>query len=349
VTITISGIAGFILSLGMAVDANVLIFERLKEELRAGRGLSSAIEEGFRRAWTSIRDSNVSSLITSGILYWFGTSIVKGFALTLGLGVMVSLFSSFVVTRTFLTALAIKGENKIAVAFFGDGAVEEGIFWESINFVSVHKLPVIFVCENNFYATHSPILRRQPHDEIVSRVIPHGLTTVTTDGNNVLDVLYSAKVAIRLAKTNHPVFIEARTYRFKEHWGVGDDWHLGYRSREEGEKWLKRCPLQNLYDDLKQRFESNNYWTLDLRICQLEKMVKTKNEHVFPKDGGWVVRHEGIKKTFRFFENKILFRTKLLFLFFQTHGLLESGMPFEILILFDLKLFLNFCVFFLLL
>ena len=172
----------------------------------------------------------------------------------------------------------MKGENKIAVAFFGDGAVEEGIFWESINFVSVHKLPVIFVCENNFYATHSPILRRQPHDEIVSRVIPHGLTTVTTDGNNVLDVLYSAKVAIRLAKTNHPVFIEARTYRFKEHWGVGDDWHLGYRSREEGEKWLKRCPLQNLYDDLKQRFESNNYWTLDLRICQLEKMVKTKIE-----------------------------------------------------------------------
>jgi preprotein translocase subunit SecD len=106
VVLTLSGIAGFILSIGMAVDANILIFERLKEELRAGRTLHQAIELGWKRAWPSIRDSNFSTLITCIILFWFGSafgaSVVKGFALTLALGVGVSLFTAIIVTRTFL-------------------------------------------------------------------------------------------------------------------------------------------------------------------------------------------------------------------------------------------------------
>ena len=106
VTLTLAGIAAFILSVGMAVDANILIFERMKEELRAGRTLASAIEAGFERAWPSIRDSNVSTFITCAILYWFGNnfgaSLVMGFALTLAIGVAVSMFSAITVTRTFL-------------------------------------------------------------------------------------------------------------------------------------------------------------------------------------------------------------------------------------------------------
>jgi len=102
VTLTLAGIAGFILSIGMAVDANILIFERLKEELRLGKSLPQAMQAGFERAWTSIRDSNVSSLITCVILSWFGTSMVKGFALTLAIGIVVSMFSAITVTRTFL-------------------------------------------------------------------------------------------------------------------------------------------------------------------------------------------------------------------------------------------------------
>ncbi len=102
VTLTLAGIAGFVLSVGMAVDANILIFERLKEELRWGKSLGGAIDEGFRRAWTSIRDSNVSSLITCLVLFWLGTSIIKGFALTLALGILVSMFSAIFVTRSFL-------------------------------------------------------------------------------------------------------------------------------------------------------------------------------------------------------------------------------------------------------
>ena len=108
VTLSAAGIAGFILSLGIAVDANILIFERLKEEMLKGKDLEEAMREGFDRAWTSIRDSNISSLISASILYWFGTSIVQGFALTLGLGVIISMFSAITVTRTFLLAAMSK-------------------------------------------------------------------------------------------------------------------------------------------------------------------------------------------------------------------------------------------------
>ena len=107
VTLTLSGIAGFLLSTGSALDANILIFERLKEELREGRTLKQAIELGWKRAWPSIRDSNIATIITSVILFWFGSTfgatVVKGFAVTLSLGVIVSLFTAIVVTRTFLS------------------------------------------------------------------------------------------------------------------------------------------------------------------------------------------------------------------------------------------------------
>ncbi len=107
VTLTLAGIGGFVLSIGMAVDANILIFERMKEELRAGRTLGAAIETGFNRAWTAIRDSNITTFIVCGILYWLGSSIVAsapvmGFALTLFIGVAVSMFTAIVVTRTLL-------------------------------------------------------------------------------------------------------------------------------------------------------------------------------------------------------------------------------------------------------
>ncbi|GIV97813.1 MAG: hypothetical protein KatS3mg057_2470 [Herpetosiphonaceae bacterium] len=113
ITLTLPGIAGFILSIGLAVDANVLIFARLKEELRLGRSLPAAVENGFRHAWPSIRDSNASTFITSLILFGFGNSfgvsLIKGFALTLMIGVVVSLFTAIFVTRTLLRAVVETG------------------------------------------------------------------------------------------------------------------------------------------------------------------------------------------------------------------------------------------------
>ena len=102
VTLTLAGIAGFLLGIGMAVDANVLIFERLREELRSGAAFSHAVSTSFARAWNSIRDSNVSTLITCLILAWFGSSVVKGFAITLGIGVLISMFSAIIITRVFI-------------------------------------------------------------------------------------------------------------------------------------------------------------------------------------------------------------------------------------------------------
>ncbi|MBV9158991.1 MAG: protein translocase subunit SecD [Candidatus Kaiserbacteria bacterium] len=121
VTLTAAGIAAFILSIGMAVDANVLIFERMKEELRSGKTAEEAIQEGFSRAWPSIRDSNISSMITAVILFWLGTSLIKGFALVFGLGVLVSMLTAITVSRTFLLALGIARKSTATRFFFGSG------------------------------------------------------------------------------------------------------------------------------------------------------------------------------------------------------------------------------------
>ncbi len=126
VTLTAAGIAGFIISMGIAVDANVLVFERIKEELKLGRTIADAVRTGFDRAWFSIRDSNISSILTALILFWFGTSLIKGFALTLGLGVLISMFSAIVLTKVFLNLLAMMKENKFTRFLFSSG-ISSGI------------------------------------------------------------------------------------------------------------------------------------------------------------------------------------------------------------------------------
>ena len=123
VTLTLPGIAGFLLSVGSALDANILQFERLKEELRRGRNLQQAVDLGWSRAWPSIRDSNLATLITSAILFWFGStfgaSIVKGFALTLAIGVVISLFTALFVTRTLLSSIIDRFKDSDKAKWFG--------------------------------------------------------------------------------------------------------------------------------------------------------------------------------------------------------------------------------------
>ncbi|MFZ2151882.1 MAG: protein translocase subunit SecD, partial [Minisyncoccia bacterium] len=121
VVLTAAGIAGFIISMGLAVDANVLIFERMKEEMRAGKNIKEAVALGITRAWSSIRDSNTASLISAAILFWLGSSVVKGFALTLGLGVLTSLFTAIVITRLFLMGVAGKQNGRFARFLFSNG------------------------------------------------------------------------------------------------------------------------------------------------------------------------------------------------------------------------------------
>jgi protein-export membrane protein SecD len=122
VTLTAAGIAGFILSIGMAVDANILIFERMKEELRSGKSISDSMHEGFARAWNSIRDSNISSILTGLILYYFGsTSVIKGFALVFLIGVIISMFTAITASRVFLYAVAPKQTNRLSKFLISNG------------------------------------------------------------------------------------------------------------------------------------------------------------------------------------------------------------------------------------
>jgi len=141
ITLTLAGIAGVILSIGMAVVANVLIFERMKEELGHGKGLTQAIDEGFRRAWDSIRDSNFSSLITCAILFYFGSSIIRGFALNLALGILLSMFSAIMLTRTLLhfisetklsEKLALWGKPRVARAKMFP-IIQQSKLWMSVS------------------------------------------------------------------------------------------------------------------------------------------------------------------------------------------------------------------------
>ncbi|MFM2357748.1 MAG: hypothetical protein RJA61_485 [Candidatus Parcubacteria bacterium] len=121
VTLTAAAIAGLIMSFGVAVDANILVFERMREELKAGRSLNDAISEGFTRAWSSVRDSNISNIITASILFWFGTSLIKGFALVLALGVVVNIFTAIVINRLFMRAFASSSMGPVRHFLFGRG------------------------------------------------------------------------------------------------------------------------------------------------------------------------------------------------------------------------------------
>ncbi|XKT75395.1 MAG: protein translocase subunit SecD [Patescibacteria group bacterium UBA2103] len=121
ITLTAAGIAGLILSLGMAVDANVLIFERMGEELKKGKGVRESLRDGFSRAWLPIRDGNISSLIAAVILFWFGTSIIEGFALVFALGVLLSMFSAITITRLVLLAIAPEEGGKVSRFLFSSG------------------------------------------------------------------------------------------------------------------------------------------------------------------------------------------------------------------------------------
>lgn len=134
--------------------------------------------------------------------------------------------------------------GRIAVAFFGDGATEEGTFHESLNFAALHALPVIFVCENNFYATNSPLGARQPVRNIAAKGHGYAIPAHSADGNNIETVLELATEAIQRARNGGgPTLLEFETYRWKGHVGPAADTGNGCRSMVELEQWLKRCPL----------------------------------------------------------------------------------------------------------
>lgn len=145
-------------------------------------------------------------------------------------------------------ALKYQRKDAIVVSFFGDGATDEGVFHESINFATLKKLPIIFICENNRYAIHSPQWARQPLDNLVERVRTYGLSAARIEDNDVLEIyerVSTAAKAIR-AKQSGPFLFECMTYRWREHVGPNEDFYLSYRSRSEAEPWIQNDQVQRL-------------------------------------------------------------------------------------------------------
>ncbi len=145
------------------------------------------------------------------------------------------------------TALAskMKNEDRVSVVFFGDGASEEGTFHESLNFAALKQLPVVFVCENNSYATTSPISQRQPNDNIAKKAESYGIPGMSADGNDVMDVYNKAQPAILRARNGEgPTLLECKTYRWKGHVGPDCDHEKGCRPMEDLKRWKQRCPVE---------------------------------------------------------------------------------------------------------
>jgi TPP-dependent pyruvate/acetoin dehydrogenase alpha subunit len=158
-------------------------------------------------------------------------------------------------------ATKLRGQDTVVASVFGDGAVDEGVFHESMNFAALKKLPVLFVCENNFYSIHAHQLTRQPLDNLCERAGAYGMAAERVDDNDVLRIYECAKKALEEIRSGvGPRFLECRTYRWKEHVGPNDDFNAGYRSRREAEPWFENDQVRRLAElldpALRRRIES---------------------------------------------------------------------------------------------
>ncbi len=144
-------------------------------------------------------------------------------------------------------SVKLKKEKRVVVVFFGDGAVDEGVFYESLNFAALKKLPILFVCENNFYATNSTQESRQPLDNIFERARIFGIPGFRCDGNDALKVTNLAgRLVAKVRQQKGPMLLECRTYRWKGHVGPDCDSEKGYRPKDEIDAWIRKCPLKKL-------------------------------------------------------------------------------------------------------
>lgn len=174
-------------------------------------------------------------------------------------------------------AFKLQKKDRVSVVFFGDGAVDEGVFYESLNFASLKKLPVVFICENNFYAIDSHQLTRQPADNIAEKASIYLMPGQRVDGNNVIEVYDAVRSAVKRARLGEgPTLIECRTYRWKAHVGPKDDTKWGSRSKSELEQWINKCPVRFF----EQFLLENNILSKKEMLKIQEEIKKVVNETV---------------------------------------------------------------------
>jgi TPP-dependent pyruvate/acetoin dehydrogenase alpha subunit len=202
--------------------------------LAKGGDLRAMMAELYGKATGCARGKGGSMHLIGMDRFILGASAVVGTTIPLALG--------------FALALKREGKGRIAVAFFGDGATEEGVFYESLNFAALHRLPVLFVCENNFFAIHTPLAKRWATDRLCERVATYGIPTTKVGDGDVLKVHAWARENAAALRTGAagPRFLECHVWRWREHVGPNEDYEAGYRSRAELDAWRKNDPVERI-------------------------------------------------------------------------------------------------------
>ena len=200
--------------------------------LAKGGDLRAMLAEIYGKATGCCSGKGGSMHLTDLDAGFLGSTPIVGSTIPLGVG---AAFSA-----------AQRGESRVVAVFFGEGAVEEGVFHESVNFAALRRLPVVFVCENNLYSVYTPLAPRQPGNRTVTNIAAgHGIATRRGDGNSVREVSEIAGWAVGHARSGAgPVFLELATYRWREHCGPNFDNDLGYRAPDEYAEWRARCPVE---------------------------------------------------------------------------------------------------------
>ena len=243
--------------------------------LAKGGDLKAMMAEIYGKATGCSQGKGGSMHLTDTSAGFLGASPIVGSTIPIAVGVA---FGS-----------VMRGEKRVTVVFFGDGATEEGVFHESLNFAALKGLPVIFVCENNLYSVYSPLSVRQPPTrEICDLARSHGIESYQGDGNGVTEVYTMARRAIRKARDGGgPTFFEFTTYRWREHVGPNYDNDLGYRSESEFQEWRGRCPIERLkrrlLEDGVLLTEDISQMESSLR-AQIEDAVAFAKESPFPEE-----------------------------------------------------------------
>ena len=208
--------------------------------LAKGGNLNAMIAEIYGKATGCAKGKGGSMHLIDLAINFMGTSAIVGNSIPIGVGLALS--------------AQLKGTNQVSCVFLGDGAVEEGVFYESVNFAAVRGLPVLFICENNLYSVYSPLSVRQPKGRSIAKMVEAmGLKVAIGDGNDVISTYNIIKHAVtEIRNSSGPQFLEFSTYRWREHCGPHFDNDIGYRTEQEFLEWQERDPLRCLEDDFKQ-------------------------------------------------------------------------------------------------
>jgi len=208
--------------------------------LAKGGNLNAMIAEIYGKATGCSKGKGGSMHLIDLSVNFMGTSAIVGNSIPVGVGLALS--------------AQLKKTDQISCVFLGDGAIEEGVFYESVNFAAVRKLPVLFICENNLYSVYSPLSVRQPKGRVIAKMVEAmGLEVAVGDGHNIASSHEIMKNAVdKVRKTGAPLFLEFTTYRWREHCGPDFDNDIGYRTQEEFLEWQAKDPLNNLEWELQQ-------------------------------------------------------------------------------------------------